>query len=112
MPCERLCSLAPEPPRPEDGQCCSGANHRAAHRRADEAIFIYLVPGNTLKPMERQYVRLSAFATINTVKRLLAYMLQEGDITKYNSYDVRVLTHFPIANILPSFSYRYSAGTS
>uniref|UniRef100_A0A915LGK1 Uncharacterized protein n=1 Tax=Meloidogyne javanica TaxID=6303 RepID=A0A915LGK1_MELJA len=51
-----------------------------------QPVLIHLIPDAKLDPIDRSFVRLSAFATINTVKRLLAYLLF-ADITKYNEFD-------------------------
>uniref|UniRef100_A0A915NYT6 RING-type domain-containing protein n=1 Tax=Meloidogyne floridensis TaxID=298350 RepID=A0A915NYT6_9BILA len=72
----------------DDDECCSSEQDPALmHRRNDEPVLIHLIPGTKLDPLDRSFVRLSAFATINTVKRLLAYLLF-ADITKYNEFDI------------------------
>ncbi|KAL3068529.1 hypothetical protein niasHT_030820 [Heterodera trifolii] len=69
------------------GVCCDEQDATTAHRRQDEPVLIRLVPGSSLSPLDRPFVRLSAFSTVNTVKRLLAFLLL-NDITKYNDFDV------------------------
>uniref|UniRef100_A0A914KMP4 RING-type domain-containing protein n=1 Tax=Meloidogyne incognita TaxID=6306 RepID=A0A914KMP4_MELIC len=72
----------------DDDECCSSEQDPSLmHRRNDEPVLIHLIPDAKLDPIDRSFVRLSAFATINTVKRLLAYLLF-ADITKYNEFDV------------------------
>ena len=72
----------------ENGECCSAdQDPTTTHRRNDEPVLIQLLPDDMLEPIERSLVRLSAFATINTVKRLLSYLLF-NDITKYNEFDL------------------------
>ncbi|CAK5092165.1 unnamed protein product [Meloidogyne enterolobii] len=72
----------------DDDECCSSEQDPSLmHRRNDEPVLIHLIPDAKLDPIDRSFVRLSAFATINTVKRLLAYLLF-ADITKYNEFDI------------------------
>uniref|UniRef100_A0A1I8AXW6 RING-type domain-containing protein n=1 Tax=Meloidogyne hapla TaxID=6305 RepID=A0A1I8AXW6_MELHA len=71
-----------------EDECCSSEQDPALmHRRNDEPVLIHLIPDAKLSSIDRSFVRLSAFATINTVKRLLAYLLL-ADITKYNEFDI------------------------
>nr|CAD2159034.1 unnamed protein product [Meloidogyne enterolobii] len=77
-----------EVPTKDDDECCSSEQDPSLmHRRNDEPVLIRLIPDSKLDPIDRSFVRLSAFATINTVKRLLAYLLF-ADITKYNEFDI------------------------
>uniref|UniRef100_A0A914D8X5 RAWUL domain-containing protein n=1 Tax=Acrobeloides nanus TaxID=290746 RepID=A0A914D8X5_9BILA len=79
---------ATEPqPTSHDENCCEN-NPAAAHHRLDDAVVIELVPGDkSIEPLERPYIRLSGFATINTIKRYVALILLH-DLTKYNDFDI------------------------
>lgn len=62
-------------------------------------MLLQLMPDEKLDPLERSFIRLSGnilylfifiilgFATINIVKRLIAYLLRH-DINQYNNYDL------------------------
>ncbi|KAI3421058.1 Polycomb group RING finger protein 3 [Globodera pallida] len=73
---------------PQEGCCCcADQDPTTAHRRRDEPVLIRLIPGKNFGPIDRSFVRLSAFATVNTVKRFLAFLLL-NDITRYSDFDI------------------------
>lgn len=86
-------------------QCCIEADTANAHHRKDEAVLIHLVPADSSgDSINRPFIRVSGkglhvsnitdniihsvFATINTLKRTLAFLLHQGDISHYNSFDI------------------------
>ncbi|KAI1724907.1 zinc finger, c3HC4 type (RING finger) domain-containing protein [Ditylenchus destructor] len=71
----------------ESDECCNGDQLNRFHHRIDHSLAVQLVSGGKLENVQRSFVRISELATINTVKRLLAYLLL-NDITRYNEFDI------------------------
>jgi len=71
-----------------DDECCTSSHDPCStHHRKDEPVLIQLVPDDKLESIERPYISLSVFVTVNTLKRLLSYMLF-SNLTKYNEFDI------------------------